>query len=343
MSNSDHVEILKKGVYMWNMWRSENPDVVPDLSGENFFEFRHFDRGSHSLSGGVFSHVNFSGAKLGFTSFALCNLTDADFSNADLYSATFKEAYLLSATFKGATLSDTDFIGAMLDDSDFTGATMDRTRLDSDEIAVAKGLDKVIHRGPSVISIEGLLRSRSNIPEGFLRGCGVPESLIVQIPALVAAMQPIQFYSCFISYSGKNEDFARRLHSRMREAELRVWFAPEDMKGGDKLYDQIDRAIQVHDRLLLVLSESSMQSRWVETEVRRARKVELLEGRRKLFPIRLVGYEALQEWSCIDSTTGEDLAEEVRGYYIPDFSNWKIHDDFEQAFARLLADLKASA
>jgi hypothetical protein len=129
----------------------------------------------------------------------------------------------------------------------------------------------------------------------------------------------------------------------MRQAELRVWFAPENIRGGDKLYDQIDRAIQYHDRLLLVLSESSLQSRWVETEIRRARKVELQEGRRKLFPIRLTSYEALQEWVCIDSTTGEDLAEEVRSYFIPDFSNWKNHDDLEQAFARLLADLKASA
>jgi L-rhamnose isomerase len=56
-----------------------------------------------------------------------------------------------------------------------------------------------------------------------------------------------------------------------------------------------------------------------------------------------VSYEALQKWTCIDSATGEDLAEEVRSYFIPDFSNWKSHDDFERAFARLLADLKASA
>jgi hypothetical protein len=106
------------------------------------------------------------------------------------------------------------------------------------------GLETVTHSAASDISIGTIYRSAGNIPEVFLRGCGVPESFIVQIPALVAAMQPIQFYSCFISYSGKDEEFARRLHSRMREAELRVWFAPEDMKGGVKLYDQIDRAIQ---------------------------------------------------------------------------------------------------
>ncbi len=46
---------------------------------------------------------------------------------------------------------------------------------------------------------------------------------------------------------------------------------------------------------------------------------------------------------CIDSTTGEDMAEELRGYFIPDFSNWKSHDDLERALARLPADLKVSA
>src|SRR6516162_6153906 len=35
MANDEHVAILKKGVDAWNTWRGKNPDVVPDLSGEN--------------------------------------------------------------------------------------------------------------------------------------------------------------------------------------------------------------------------------------------------------------------------------------------------------------------
>ena len=31
----------------------------------------------------------------------------------------------------------------------------------------------------------------------------------------------------------------------------------------------------------------------------------------------------------------------MREYPIPDFSNWRDHDSFEAAFARLLDDLKA--
>jgi len=65
------------------------------------------------------------------------------------------------------------------------------------------------------------------------------------------------------------------------------------------------------------------------------------EKRRKLFPIRLTDFKTLRDWTCFDADTGKDLAVEVREYFIPDFSNWKNHDAFESAFARLKKDLEA--
>ncbi|MFM9959938.1 MAG: hypothetical protein ACKV2Q_01795 [Planctomycetaceae bacterium] len=56
-------------------------------------------------------------------------------------------------------------------------------------------------------------------------------------------------------------EFARRLHEKMRGEKLRGWFAPEDMQGGQKLIEQIDRAIQINDRLLLVRCSSSEMRR----------------------------------------------------------------------------------
>jgi hypothetical protein len=44
----------------------------------------------------------------------------------------------------------------------------------------------------------------------------------------------------------------------------------------------------------------------------------------------------------VDSDTCEDLAEEVRKNHLPDFSDWKNHDAFERAFARLEKDLRTS-
>ena len=92
----------------------------------------------------------------------------------------------------------------------------------------------------------------------YRRGCGVPEDFITYLPSFIGTMPPIEYQSCFISDSSQDEEFARRLHEKMRGEKLRVWFAPEDMQEGQKLIEQIDRAIQVNDRLLLVLSEQSM-------------------------------------------------------------------------------------
>ena len=59
-------------------------------------------------------------------------------------------------------------------------------------------------------------------------------------------MQPIQYPSWFISDRSRDDEFARRLHEKLRGEKLRVWFAPDDMQGGKKLIEQNDRAIQVN-------------------------------------------------------------------------------------------------
>jgi hypothetical protein len=218
---------------------------------------------------------------------------------------------------------------------------MTETIFANNDLSVVNGLETVIHRGPSVISVDTLYKSGGKIPVDFLRGCGVPDDFIGYLPSLIGAEQAIQFYSCFISYNHQDADFARRLHSRLREEHIRVWFAPENIKGGEKLEEQIDRAIQIHDKLLIVLSESSLQSEWVMTEIRKARKAEIERGYRKLFPIRLVSYDELKKWKRFDSDSGKDLAVEVREYYIPDFSRWEDNTEFEMAFDKLLRDLKA--
>jgi hypothetical protein len=129
----------------------------------------------------------------------------------------------------------------------------------------------------------------------------------------------------------------------MVEEKLRVWYAPEDARGGREVDAQIEEAIRTYDKFLLVVSEDSMKSGWVRREIRRARKYEGPNRPRKLFPIRVVGLDAIKAWEPIDPRTGEDTAEELLKFYIPNFSNWKDHGAFEKAFARLLSDLKAEA
>ena len=204
------------------------------------------------------------------------------------------------------------------------------------------GLESVDHSGPSSIGIDTIYKSKGKIPDSFLRGAGVPDNFIAYMRSLTGTA--FDFYSCFISYSTKDQEFADRLYADLQAKGVRCWFAREDMKWGDRIHDQIDRAIQVHDRVLMLLSEASMTSKWVETEIRKAFAKEKREARRVLFPISLVPFEEIRAWECFDSDTGEDLARKVRQYFIPpDFSKWKDHDSYTKAFQRLVRDLKASA
>jgi hypothetical protein len=76
MANKEHLEILKQGVDVWNKWRKDNPDVVPDLSGA-------------TLIGANLSRYNLSGVNL-----RGANLIDADLIDADLTFADLRGAIL---------------------------------------------------------------------------------------------------------------------------------------------------------------------------------------------------------------------------------------------------------
>jgi hypothetical protein len=147
-------------------------------------------------------------------------------------------------------------------------------------------------------------------------------------------MSPIQFYSCFISYSSKNRDFAERLHADLQARGVRCWFDQEDLKIGEKFRQHIDQAIRVHDKLMLVLSEQSIASNWVESEVEAALDREGREKRIVLFPIRLddAVLESPVAWA----------SHVKRTRHIGDFYGWKDHDTYQKSFDRLLRDLRAS-
>ena len=342
MADTKHLKILKGGSKAWNLWTANNPSIKPDLSEANLSnaDLSNADLNFADLSFARLSNTNLSNASLGLANLREANLSEANLMDAKLNEADLGEANLTKANLTKANLLDANLSSARLNQANVSGASIGWTEFGNIDLSTVRGLESVVHLGPSTIGIDTLFKSDGKIPEAFLRGAGVPDDFITFIPSLVG--RAIEFYSCFISYSHRDEEFSRRLHSRMRSENLRVWFAPEDMKGGKKLHEEIFRAIQVHDKLLLVLSEESMESEWVIIEIKRAKKVEREEDRRKLFPIRLVDFETIQRWECFDADSGKDLAAEVREYYIPDFSNWKDHDSFESEFAKLLRDLRAT-
>lgn len=151
------------------------------------------------------------------------------------------------------------------------------------------------------------------------------------------------FHSCFVSYSHKDEAFAQSLVSRLKTAGIKVWFAPESLLPGRKIHEEVFKAISSFDKLLLILSKDSMSSTWVASEIRRARKREVKESCRVLFPISLVPIDEIEEWTLFDADNGQDLAAEIREYLIPNFSDWRKPHVFEKQFNNLLSGLQAAA
>jgi HD domain/TIR domain len=154
---------------------------------------------------------------------------------------------------------------------------------------------------------------------------------------------PIEFYSCFISHSSQDSTVARQINDSLRQHDIKSWYAPEDLKIGDRFRLKIDESIKLHDKLLLILSRSSIRSAWVESEVeaaleherRRSQDLPENEGRSStiLFPISIDDsvFEASSGW----------VAEVRRTRHIGDFRNWQDPARYAIALKRLLRDLAA--
>jgi len=163
------------------------------------------------------------------------DLHDADLSGADLDRANLGGAKLNGADLGGAILNS-----ASLSSADLSRATLYETVFGDTNLTRAKGLETCQHLAPSTIDHRTLQRS-GPLPLAFLRGVGLPGNLIHYLPSL--QNQPIQFYSCFISYSSKDQDFVERLHADLQNKGVRCWFAPHDMSWGAKTWDAIDEAL----------------------------------------------------------------------------------------------------
>ena len=261
MANDGHLAILRQGVIVWNEWRDRNPAVIADLEGA---DLSGVDLSNANLRGAFLfgaelseanlSKANLSGANLSGAQLNGANLGEANLTRATLFAAKLGGAKLappnidrahfagtLKAEFTGANLSGANLNGATLAAADLTGVNLSMANLSEAQILLTvfanvdltttKGLNECNHIGPSTVDFQTLHRSQ-NLPISFLRGCGLPDDLIEYLPSL--HREAIQFYSCFISYSAKDQMFAERLHADLQDKGVRCWFAPHDLPIGAK-------------------------------------------------------------------------------------------------------------
>ena len=274
------------------------------------------------LSGADFTLAKFGGADLSGANFRKANLLYADFQNARLTRADLRDARLEEADLTGANLTEAQLAGANLVQAVLAETVFGRTILTE-----ARGLSECRHSGPSIIDFH-TLQTSGPLPLAFLRGVGLPDSVIDDLPALRHAGE---FYSCFISYSSKDEIFAKRLHNDLQDKGVRCWFAPRDMSIGDKIVDAVDKAIRQQDKVLLILSEGAIASNWVADEVTRALEEERTRKQLIILPVRI------DDAVMRSSLAWASLLRDQRN--IGDFTR-KDRDSYDSSLDRLLRDLR---
>jgi hypothetical protein len=163
------------------------------------------------------------------------------------------------------------------------------------------------------------------------------------LPSLLES-QPIQFFSCFISYGGDDALFSDKLYRDLRKQGIRCWKYDEDAIIGRGVWVNIDRAISAHEKVIVICSQSSLGRPGVEREVERALQREDAVRRDSaanpgstsdvdvLVPIRLDDY-VLKGWEHARKA-------DVVGKHIGDFREWDTDaDSYTTAFKRLLRAL----
>jgi len=343
MANEEQLSILKQGVDVWNKWRSEDLKKTDDI-----LEVWNPDSGTYYIRGNFhsvdFTQAQFPGANLQYANLLATDFSGANLRNADLSAADLKGANLSGADLRGANLAYADLLG-----SNFSRVLLGDTTFGYSDLSRTIGLESVIHLGPSTLSTDSFMLSAGKIPEVFLRGCGLNDADIVfgkmynpdlsdeEVTKLrhkmniLRAEQPQQISPLFVSYSQRDSEFVDKIGHSLTKKGIRYWRNLHDMTAG-RMEIQIDRAIRQNPTVLLVLSENSLNSNWVEHEVREARKLEQEMGRNVLYPVALD-----DRWK--DGPWAGRTMEQVMKYNILDFSAWEHDSKFGATFNKLIDGL----
>jgi len=332
--------------------------MMADLSGANLSrtDLCRGDLSTASLAGATLSEAFLFRAKATDADLSKANLSKTNLSKADLTGVNLSKATLI-----GANLFETNLWEANLDTANFTEANLSGTNLTEANLSGAifhhchigytsfvnvsfKGvqdLETVKHIGPSYVAISTFFNSEGDVPNAFLRGCGIPETFIQQLPSLLS--KPIQFSSCFISFSYTDRSFALKLHDHLQARGIRCWLDEHQTRPRDDGIQRVERGISRRDKILLCCSEAAFKSWWVDKEINKAfakeQQLMQVDGKRSLslIPISLDGYMFKREWQS-------GKKEEILARLAADFAGWEIDNGhFEEQFEKVVKALRTDA
>lgn len=275
---------------------------------------------SCALAGASVINCRFDGAQLRSVDFSRAKFTGCDFTLAEL-----SDCALSNSTFKDCYFDRTAFIGCFdLDRAKIQRSCEVNSNLVFDRITIASSFKK--------------------LPDWFLLNGGYSQMEIDYLRSLQTT--PLVYNSVFISYARSDSDFVSKLERHLRGRAIPVWRDKPDMKGGRHWKTQIDEAILVQKKTLVVCSQYSLTRSAVIDEIERAVTLERVRKESRLFPVMIDDY-VLSEEAMDDGrervrsgSWTENWIHYLRKFSITDFTSWRKRSGFVVAFNGLLADLR---
>jgi len=323
MADAEHMEIVQEGVEAIKSWVEEHFPLGMDLYGA-FLSKSEFD--GAIFTGAILSRANLDMASLAGADLSGADLTRSRLCGANLLGAELRMADLRGARLEKADLTLADLSDAILQGADFTGARFGHTLLGNVDLSGVKGLDTVVHTGPSSIGIDTLLRSKGQIPDQFLNGCGVPAALFANLRTL--AEGSTQMARCYVTSVESDRVLADRICSDLQQRGLRCWKLGDTAPGPGKLLRQVEKRLHSYDRLIAIFSEGALKNEQFLREVERAVWREEDAVGQVLYPVRSDG--ALLGWR-------DPLYAEIAKREILDFSEWRVDAGMYRVTIKALA------
>lgn len=157
MANEEHLKVLMRGVEVWNQWRADEIEIVPNLSGA---DINRADLKGVDLSGAHLSYVKISQVDL-----KRADLTGADLSRAELSQVDLRGAHLSQTNLRGARLNEVNLTEADLTGADLTGSELSESELSRANLTSA--------------DLSGANLSEANLIAANLRGANLSNAKLI--------------------------------------------------------------------------------------------------------------------------------------------------------------------
>ncbi len=307
-------------------------------------DFKRANLESAHLNGAILDDAVLEAANL-----SEARLRGAKLRAANLCAANLAGANLAHALLNKANLAEANFVAANLAKANLKEARLWHTAFADCRLSEAKGLEACRHTGPSSIDHRTIVKS-GPLPVAFLKGCGWADWQIeaarlydprLSSTAIAAVTEHIcemrqraqQSTDLFISCSHKDAPFTDALEKRLQADGIRYWRHVHD-NGPGPWKTAANIAMSLTGAVLLVLSQHSVASDWVQWEFKRARRLEQEVKEHVLCPVAL-------DKSWQGCGWPNRLMKQVNQYDILDFADWSENqEEFNRQYEKLLKGLR---